>query len=438
MLHAMNRTIHQQKISGTVCVPSSKSQTIRALLIATMAEGTSAITNPLRSQDTLSCLNACRAFGAKIVETESGWDVTGIRASMREFDVAHPLLIDTGNSGTTLYLGAGLAASLGVPVIFTGDQQIRSRPIAPLLKAFENLGAKITYDIAETYGLAPSLKEGCPPFMIEGPLTGGKTSIECPTSQYLSSLLLATPLAKTESVIEVPLLNERPYVEMTLEWLDEQNIRYTADSEDTFTVSPNQSYHAYDKAVSGDFSSASFFFCGAAITGCELTLTGLDRNDTQGDKDILFCLEKMGCLIRWKNDSVTITGPEEGLKGNLSFDLNPIPDTLPILAATACFADGEIRLENVPQARIKETDRIAVMCSELTRLGAHIEELPDGLIIHGQKSLRGGTVTGHGDHRVIMACAIAALACESSITIEGIDAVDITCPEFFTLLESIV
>ncbi len=403
-----------------------------------MAEGTSRITNPLRSQDTLSCLSACRSFGAKIEETESGWLLTGIGNSLKDRDVSEPLIIDTGNSGTTLYLGAGLAASLGVPVIFTGDEQIRNRPVAPLLRAFEDLGAKVSYDIAETYGLAPSLQPGCPPFMIEGPLKGGKTSIECPTSQYLSSLLLATPLAESESVIEVPLLNERPYVEMTQAWLVEQDISFSSDSEDTFTISPNQSYHPYERAVSGDFSSASFFFCAAAITGSELTLTGLDPHDTQGDKDILHCLEEMGCIIRWKKDSVTISGPPAGLKGDISLDLNPIPDTLPILAVTACFTDGEVRLENVPQARIKETDRIAVMCSELKKVGALIEELPDGLIIHGQKSLSGGTVTGHGDHRVIMACAIAALACEDSITIEGTDAVDITCPGFFTLLESIL
>ena len=435
MLLTMNKTISRHSIGGTVLVPSSKSQTIRALLIATMADGKSTILNPLRSQDTLSCLEACRAFGAGISEIPDGWEVTGLTASLPS---AEPLVIDTGNSGTTLYLGAGIAASLGRPVVFTGDEQIRSRPAAPLLKAFEDLGAQISFEIDQSLGLEAALKEGCPPFMITGPLKGGFTSIECPTSQYLSSLLLAAPLAEDQSIIEVPLLNERPYVGMTEAWLVEQGIRYSSSPDDVFIVEPGQHYTPYSKAVSGDFSSASFFFCAAAITGCTLTLEGLDPDDTQGDKDILHALELMGCSISWEGHRVTVTGPKDGLKGGISLDLNPIPDTLPVLAATACFADGEVRLENVPQARIKETDRIAVMCSELARLGADISELPDGLVIRGTGSLTGGTVSGHGDHRVIMACATAALACDEEITIEGTDAVDITCPDFFTLLDSIM
>lgn len=165
---------------------------------------------------------------------------------------------------------------------------------------------------------------------------------------------------------------------------------------------------------------------------------GLDRHDTQGDKDILSCLEQLGCTVTWEDQSVTVKGPEAGLSGDVAFDLNPIPDTLPVLAAVSCFAKGTVRLENVPQARIKETDRIAVMHQELSSLGADIEELPDGLIVHGQGRLSGGTVSGHGDHRVIMAMSIAALASDAAITIEGTDAVDITCPEFFSLLESIL
>ncbi len=440
----MNKTIRPGTVGGTITIPSSKSQTIRALLIATMAGGTSTITRPLISQDTLSCVQACRAMGAVIEDTEDGWKVTGLglcagnsAGPSGQTAADSPLIIDTGNSGTTLYLGAGIAAALSRPVIFTGDSQIRNRPVGPLLESLSDLGATVSWDIPKELRLAPARRAGCPPFMIKGPLTGGRTSIECPTSQYLSSLLLAAPLASGTSVISVPLLNERPYVEMTLAWLEEQDIQYHMTEDDIFTVPGEQHYSPYHKAISGDFSSASFFLCAAAITGSTLTLEGLDPNDTQGDKDILFCLEKMGCSVSWSGHSVTITGPEEGLTGDLSFDLNPIPDTLPILAATSCFARGTIRLENVPQARIKETDRIAVMCSELTKLGADIEETEDGLVIHGRGSLAGGSVQGHGDHRVIMACAVAALACDDPVEIDGTDAVDITCPDFFSLLDKI-
>ncbi|MCF7941377.1 MAG: 3-phosphoshikimate 1-carboxyvinyltransferase [Spirochaetia bacterium] len=431
----MNKTINPGRVSGTLSVPSSKSQTIRALIIASLADGTSYIKNPLRSEDTLSCLRACRAMGAVVTEGEHLWEVRGI--SPAGSPQQEPLIIDTGNSGTTLYLGAGIAASLGRDVILTGDHQIRNRPAGPLAASLQDLGAQVTFEIPEELGLEPALAPGCPPFMIRGPLTGGRTTIACPTSQYLSSLLLAAPLALQDTVITVPLLNERPYVEMTLAWLAEEHITCTAGDDDVFTVTGRQTYSAFDKTISGDFSSASFFLCAAAITGSTLTLTGLDPQDTQGDKDIIHALQLMGCEINWEGDSLTVIGPEGGLTGELALDLNPIPDTLPVLAAASCFTVGMVRLENVPQARIKETDRIAVMCSELTRLGADIEETEDGLIIHGTGGLAGGTVDGHGDHRVIMACAIAALGCRGPVTIEGTDAVDITCPGFFDLLASI-
>lgn len=459
----MDITIQSGNVQGSVQVPSSKSQTIRALLLAAFAEGTSLIHNPLKSQDTLSCLHACEHFGAVIEDIPTGWKVTSLfsrePASQKQRKTS-PLLVDTGNSGTTLYLGCGMAAALGIPVVFTGDEQIRSRPVQALLSSLTDLGAVISTGSDELAAAFPGLsdqeilypgKPGCPPFIVEGPLTGGKTTISCPTSQYLSSLLLASPLAEGDTHITIPLLHERPYVEMTMRWLREQNItfNYTPDLSE-FTIKGGQSYSPFETSIAGDFSSASFFFCAAAITGSKLTVTGLDPNDTQGDKDILYCLEKMGCSVDWHQNAVTIQGPPKGKLQGATLNLNPIPDTLPILAVTACFAAGVTRLVNVPQARIKETDRIAVMCEELTKLGAHIKELPDGLIIENTQlasngitftdipgALTGGNVCGHNDHRVIMSLAIAALAAEGPITIIGADAVTITFPSFFELLASI-
>ncbi|MGM0432947.1 MAG: 3-phosphoshikimate 1-carboxyvinyltransferase [Spirochaetota bacterium] len=437
----MDRIIQPATISGSLTVPASKSQTIRALLIATAAEGQSTIGNPLSSQDTLACVEACRAMGAEIEMDRDPWRVTGtgLPAAAYQEKTPQPLFIDVKNSGTTLYLGTGIAAALGVPVVFTGDEQIRNRPAAPLLSSYQDLGARISWEPQTAGEVAPEAKEGCPPFLIHGPLLGGRTTISCPTSQYLSSLLLAAPLAGGESHITVPLLYERPYVEMTIQWLEEQHIvlHRRTDPVDEFFIPGNQGYRPFDKRISGDFSSASFFLCAAAVTGSSITLLGLDQNDVQGDKDILTCLEQMGCTVQWNGSSVTLSAPAGGLTGDVSLDLNAIPDTLPALAVTACFCQGTVRLENVPQARIKETDRIAVMCSELQKLGADIRELEDGLEIHGTGTLSGGTVTGHEDHRVIMACAVAALGCETPVTIEGTGAVDITCPDFFTLLAEV-
>ena len=417
----MKRTILPVKsLSGEITIPASKSHTIRALLIAAMAEGISTIINPLDSEDTRSCVDAVRIIGAEAEIVDNRWIVKGTGGKITFSDN----VIDVGNSGTTLYLAAGLAALGSQTVTFTGDDQIKSRPVGNLLNSLIDLGAEIT-----TAG-----KDGCPPFTVKGPLTGGKTSIECPTSQYLSSLLICTPLANGNTEIEVPLLREQPYVEMTLRWLDEQFIMYDNTDFEHIFIPGGQRYTAFTKQVPGDFSSAAFFLCAAAVTGSTLTLKGLDMNDSQGDKAVVQMLEKMGCRIETGNDYVQIEGC---LLTGCELDLNNTPDALPALAVTACFAEGETKLFNVPQARMKETDRISVMKKELEKMGADIEELPDGLVIKGRGKLTGTKVSGHGDHRVIMALAIAASASKGETTIDDIDAVSITFPNFFILLDQI-
>ena len=407
-----------------ISVPSSKSHTIRALLIAAMADGESRLLNPLNSADARSCIDACRAFGA-VVDTETVeeglpiWTVKGREGNLP----LTPGTIDVGNSGTTLYLAAGLASLSNYKVRFTGDMQIQNRPVKALLDALADFGASVKID------------GDCPPFSILGPLKGGKTSIECPTSQYLSSLLLCAPLADGECIINVPLLMEQPYVEMTLRWLDSQGIRYTNENYSRFTVPGGQSYRPFESRIPGDFSSAAFFLCGAAITGSTLTLEGLDVTDSQGDKAILDYLEKMGCDVITSAHSVTLTGPTR-LQG-ANFDLNDTPDALPAMAVAACFAGGETVLYNVPQARLKETDRIAVMCQELSKLGADISERKDGLVIQGGRPLTGCRLDGHGDHRVVMSLAIAALCSRGETIISEAEAVDITYPGFFEQLKQL-
>ncbi|MCK5672227.1 MAG: 3-phosphoshikimate 1-carboxyvinyltransferase, partial [Spirochaetales bacterium] len=331
-------------LSGEITIPASKSHTIRALLIAAMANGESTIINPLDSSDTRSCIEAIKILGAKIKLENDRWIVNGTGGDI------HPVAdtIDVGNSGTTLYLAAGLAALSSHKITFTGDNQIKSRPVENLLNSLKDLGAEITI----------SGKNGCPPFSIQGPLTGGKTSIECPTSQYLSSLLLCTPLINGNTEIEVPLLREQPYVEMTLKWLNEQFVMYDTTEFKDFFIPGGQQFEAFAKQVPGDFSSATFFLCAAAITESTLTLKGLDMADSQGDKAVVYMLKEMGCNIEIGMDFIKIEG--RPLKG-CNLDLNDTPDALPALAVTACFAEGKTKLYNVPQARLKETDRISVM-----------------------------------------------------------------------------
>lgn len=339
-------------------------------------------------------------------------------------------IVDVGNSGTTLYLALAIAALGKGCSVFSGDAQIRRRSADSLLTALRGLGATAF----STRG------NGCAPLVVGGPWKGGRVSLECPTSQYLSALLIAAPLAPQGTVteIDVPLLNERPYIEMTLSYLDRQGIPYEAALDRSwFRIPGGASYTVVDGPVAGDFSSAAFPACAAIISGGSVDLLGLDPEDTQGDKALFTMLAKMGCELQWtKSGGEHRLSLRRGIRfEGAEFDLNDTPDALPALAVSACYAHGETRLVNVANARIKETDRISTMKQELQKLGARIEERPDGLVIHGGP-LSGGTVNGHEDHRVVMAMAIAALGASGPVEIEGTQAASVTYPGFLDLLEA--
>jgi len=413
---AVRLVAEPSRLGGSIRVPGSKSHTIRAVVVASLADGVSTIRQPLDSLDTQACVRVCRGLGAAI-ETGEAWKVTGTGGKL-----ATPSdVLDVGNSGTTFYVTLGMAALGRGWSVFTGDEQTRRRPAGPLLDALSALGA----EGFSTRG------NGCAPIVVRGPLRGGRASIECPTSQYLTSLLLNCPLAEGDSTIEVPLLHERPYVEMTLGWLDAQGIRYEREGFRLFRVPGGQGYKAFDRAVPADFSSATFFLVAAAITASDVTLLGLDRNDTQGDKAVVDYLAAMGARVEWLPDGLRIRGGGK-LEGG-EFDLNATPDALPAMAVAACFASGETRLLNVPQARIKETDRLAVMRQELGKMGGRVEELPDGLVIQGT-GLNGAVVDGHGDHRVVMALAVAGLAAEGRTEVTTAEAAAVTFPNFVDLM----
>jgi 3-phosphoshikimate 1-carboxyvinyltransferase len=412
--------VERSEIGGSVAIPGSKSHTIRAVTIGTLAQGTSRIERPLDSLDTRAAVTAGRALGADIEIADDEWVVHGTGGELQTpADV-----VSVGNSGTTLYFCLSMAALGEGWTILTGDAQTRSRPAGPLLGALGSLGA-------EAFSTRDN---GCPPIAVKGRLRGGAAEIECPTSQYLSSLLISCPLAHGATELSVPLLHERPYVEMTLAWLDRRGISYEHDGAMArFRIPGGQRYSAFREAIAADFSSATFFLCAAAVTGAELALQGLDMEDTQGDKAVVGMLEQMGCRVATGPDGVRVRGGD--LVGT-ELDLNATPDALPALAATACFARGETRLVNVPQARLKETDRIAVMHETLSAMGGDVEELRDGLIVR-QSRLRGAALSGHADHRVVMALAVAGLAAEGRTQIDTAESVQVTFPSFVELMEGI-
>jgi len=451
----MKVRINPHRFSGSVKIPASKSHTIRQILIASLADGVSEIKYPLDSLDTRSCAAACRAFGAEITEhrapdpdnpnpaDEKGeklisWKVTG-NSAFKKGD-SHLFHIDVGNSGTTLYLALAVAGLQTGPVEFTGDEQIKRRSAAPLLEALAGLGV-----FCES-------NNGCAPITIKGPWKGGKVSLPCPTSQYLSALLIASPLAPAGVVteIEVPLLNERPYIEMTLSYLRAHGIIFKVSPNFShFVISGGSSWKPFSSSVPGDFSSAAFPAAAAAITGGPVTLLGLDLRDTQGDKFFLEMLKSMGCEVQWNEKgengpscTVSRNGP---LRGG-TFDLNETPDLLPAAAVTAAFAQGDTALVNVAHARIKETDRIAAMAEELAKLGVKCTERPDGLVIHGkalspQKEAlsppRFPVIDSRGDHRIVMAFAAAALGSSVPIEITQVESAAVTYPGFLDLLGAV-
>jgi 3-phosphoshikimate 1-carboxyvinyltransferase len=398
------------KLTGSIDIPGSKSHTIRAVAIATMAEGKSTLRKALLSDDTQSALKAAEAFGAIVNNDGDTLTIEGIGNKKIPDDV----FIDVGNSGTTLRIFTAIAALYNKPVKFDGDHSVRQRIMTPLFDALKNLGVKIV-----------SNEEKCP-FTVTGPILGGTTTVDGISSQFLTALLFSTPLAENDSEIIVENLHEKPYVSITLDWLDRQNIKYVSKGLDWFKVYGRQKFKAFDARIAADFSSATFAVCAAAITRSEITITGLDFKDHQGDKAVFGYLSQMGLEIKYGADCVTVKG---GVLKGTELDINDTPDALPALAATACFAKGKTILTNVKQARLKECDRIAAMAAELSKMGAKIQELPDGLIIEGSP-LTGTEVHGYHDHRMVMALALAGMGAKGETLIDTAEATSVTYPSF--------
>jgi 3-phosphoshikimate 1-carboxyvinyltransferase len=437
----MRAIVAPKPFSGELRIPGSKSHTIRRLILAALGEGVSEIRRPLDSLDTRSCLGVVSALGAECAELRGedpacpnppdgegkkllAWIVRGIGIGAGGAFRKPAVPLDVGNSGSTLFLALAAAALGTEPLRFIGDEQTGRRSGGPLLDALAGLGATVESN------------QGCVPVTVRGPWKGGRVRIECPVSQYLSALLLAAPLARPGvlSEIDVPLLYEKPYVDMTLSYLRAQGVAFQcADDRSWFKIPGGARYRPLSGPAPGDFSSAAFPGGVAALTGGPVTLLGLDPEDTQGDKAFFPMLESMGCSVEWlrRGDEWALRVARAGPLRGGEFDLNDTPDLLPMLAVIGAFAEGDTALVNTASARIKETDRIAVMAEELGRLGARTRELPEGLVIHGNgRGLQGGRADSRGDHRIVMALAAGALAAAGPVEIEAAESAAVTYPAF--------
>ena len=411
----MKWKVSRSRLKGVLAVPPSKSHTVRALLIASLARGESRIRNPLAQGDGASALRVATSLGAVVRHDEgvacvAGGGVAALGAGTRS--------CACDNSGTSMTLFTSAAALGATPVCFDGDASLRSRPMQQLFAPLRQLGVSVTVHT----------RQGDVPFTVQGPLRGGTAQVNGLSSQFVSSLLLSCPLAQQDTHLEVVDLHERPYVEMTRWWLNRQGIRHECEPDlSRFVIYGGQSYHPFDLTVPGDFSSATFGAVAACLGAGGLMLSGLDFDDPQGDKEVFTVLERMGARIERGGTGAEVDAPD-GLDGG-TFDLNAMPDALPALCVAATVARGTTRLVNVAQARIKECDRIAVMCRELGAMGASVRELPDGIEIR-PSALRGAGVCGHGDHRVVMALALAGLIARGETIIDTAESAAVTYPTF--------
>jgi 3-phosphoshikimate 1-carboxyvinyltransferase len=415
-----------EKIFGEVDIPPSKSHSIRGVVFASLAEGTSRLKNFLESEDTRAAVEACIALGAKIHNEGIDLVVTGFNGRPK---VSHEIMINTLNSGTTTNIIASVAALSDIKITIDGDESIQERPVQPLLDALKNLGVD-----------AVSVrKNGCPPIIIHGTLKGGKTEVDCRSSQYLTSLLITCPLAPNDTEIEIKNLCEKPYVDMTLNWLDGLEINYENKYFEKIKVYGRQKYKAFQRKIPADWSSATFFLAaGVMLAGVEkekggILIKGLDMKDTQADKEVIDYLRRMGADIKIEREGIRVK--KSALKG-CALDLNNTPDALPVMAVLGGYANGITVLKNVAHARIKETDRIKAMVTELKKMGAKIMETDDGMIIE-HSGLKGKRLNGHFDHRIVMALSLAGMIADGRTEINTAEAINVTFPNYVEFMKKL-
>ncbi len=405
-------------IVGKTRPPGSKSITNRAAVCSALAVGTSRLKGVLDSEDTQVMRQALDACGVAVAVTANGteWTVEGCGGTFSRESIE----IDVANSGTSMrFLVAALSGSPGTYRL-DGVPRMRERPIGDLLEALHQLGAS-----AQAVN-----KDDCPPVLVNhSRLVGGPTTMRGNvSSQFLSGLLMAAPMAEQSVIVELdgPLVSQ-PYVRMTLEVMRAFGVSVRVNDElSKFEITP-QAYVARTYEVEPDASAASYFWAAAAITGGCVTVQGLGRRTSlQGDVAFCDCLEAMGCVVSETSGGITVTGRR--LRG-IDTDMNAISDTVQTLAAVALFADGPTTIRNVAHIRHKETDRIGDLARELRRLGAEVDERNDGLAIVPRK-LTGARIETYRDHRMAMALSLVGLRVPD-VAIKDPACVAKTYPRFF-------
>ncbi|MDP9194159.1 MAG: 3-phosphoshikimate 1-carboxyvinyltransferase [Acidobacteriota bacterium] len=409
-------------VHATVTAPPSKSYSVRALLLAAMSSGTTAVSNCLDADDTRYALEALRTIGFDVAGSFQNEILIGPRRSMSANEV--PIFI--GNAGTAMRFFTGWLAFTPGRFLLSGEERMHERPIGDLVEVLLQIGAEVEY----------VEKEGYPPLRIRGKkMRGGfDVTISAKTSsQFVSALMLGGATLPDGITLRIATMASGPYIDITADILTTFGAQVTREG-DSINIRAGRLERS-EYRVEGDYSSASYWFAAAAATRGSISVRGLAVPTAQGDSGFLDILAAMGCTIDVQPDEITVTGPET-LRGG-TFDCNATPDIVPTLAAIAPLASEPVEIVNVANLRVKESDRLATITSELRRLGATVEERPDSLLIQPGWSDAPAVVETHNDHRIAMAFAIAGLA-RGNVTIGKEQVVTKSYPRFWRTLEETV
>ena len=402
-------------LHATVAAPPSKSYTNRAYIVAALADGEVRLDNPLFSDDTRYMREALLQFGISVEEEKTAAVVQGQGGKLKVPDRE----VFIGNAGTTLRFLATFATLAPGVTRLTGDERMQERPIEDLLMCLRQMSLQ-----------AESLQgNGCPPIEIHGghPPGGTLTLAGDKSSQYLTSLLLCAPYFENDTTISIQgELTSKSYVDITLNIMQTFGVAVLNEFYRTFTVPAGQRYLARPYQVEGDASSASYFLAAAAVTGGEVSVTNLNQDSVQGDIRFPDALEQMGCRVERREEKITVFG--NPLRG-ITIHMNDMPDVVQTLAVVALFAEGKTTMTGIGNLKIKETDRIAALANELTRLGASVEAGDDFIIIE-PGTHQPAVVETYDDHRMAMSFAVAGLGIPG-VKIKNPRCVDKSFPDFF-------
>jgi len=408
----MKCKVEKAKLTGIITCPPNKSYTHRAIFLASLAKGKSAIRNVLLSRDTLATINACKAFGAEI-----SIDGSTVTVESKGKVIPQKSEIDATNSGTTIRISAAIAALSDTKIILTGDSSLKKRPMQPLLDALGKLGAACTST------------DGKPPITVKGKIFGGNTNISgSVSSQFISALLMAAP--KTEKGVTLEIegdLVSKPYLDATVATMKKFGASVNTILPYKKYNIPKQDYKPIDFTVPSDFSSVALLLSAAVLIGDNMSIIAPVGDLPQGDREMLSHLEKLGVQVNIGDDVITVKSPQL-LKGG-RFDLSNTPDLLPPIAILALKTSKPIEIFNVRHARFKETDRIAILAQELSKLGVNVTEKEDGLILDAPGIIKSAELNSFEDHRLFMAFSIAAMFV-GSCTVTDPDSVDVSYPTF--------